>query len=356
MPALAGQIESASTAAIRSSPNLPILHPDSTLPRRLGIIGTFVWDTIWTLEDQAAGRPLESWGGVSFSVASAGATRGEDWEIVPIAHVGRDLYDGVHAYLDTVDGIGRRDGVVAVDHPNNRVELLYTDAHNRGETMRGGVPGWTWPELAPHLDGLDALYVNFLSGWEIDLETANLIRDHFPGFVYADLHSLFLGPPLQDGPRQPRRLQRWTEWLDCFRAVQVNEDEYDLLIGVPLGDEAPTEILLHGPSAAFVTQGARGAAFAVERELLGERSYGNRIVDLGREDAHPAAPGGDPTGAGDAWGAANVCGLLAGLPPAAAVTRANAVAAVKLRHRGGSGLYEHLRDHRGEWERTGLDE
>jgi hypothetical protein len=327
------------------------------LPRRLGIIGTFVWDTVWTLEDQAAGRPLETWGGVSFSVASAAATRPEGWEIVPIAHVGRDLFDQVHAYLDTVDGIGSRGGIVAVDDPNNRVELVYTDAASRGETMRGGVPGWTWPELAPHLEGLDALYVNFLSGWEVDLRTAKMLRRHFAGFLYADLHSLFLGPPLPDGPRRPQRLHRWSDWLRCFNAVQMNEDEYTLLQGGPLSLERyPEHLLKYGDlQAVFVTQGERGARF-VEAHGQPDPNGTGRRMEFGEVSAHAAPPGGDPTGCGDVWGAANVCGLIGGMSAEDAARRANAVAAAKLGHRGGSGLYQHLRDHRGEWEAAALDE
>jgi len=326
------------------------------LPRRLGIIGTFVWDTIWTLEDQAAGRPLESWGGVSFSVASAAATRADDWEIVPIAHVGSDLVDPVHAYLDTMEGIGSRAGIVPVDHPNNRVELVYTDQARRGETMRGGVPGWRWPELAPLLEGVDALYVNFLSGWELDLATAKMLR-RFPGFVYCDLHSLFLGPPRADGPRLPRILPRWGEWLRCFHAVQMNEDEYELLVAEPLAPETyPEYILGFGARAAFVTQGERGASFAARPRPLEPRGRGNETVERGSVPAHPVAPGGDPTGAGDAWGAALVGGLVSGVEVRRAIARANAVAAVKMRHRGGSGLYEHLRDHRHEWEGAARDD
>ncbi|HET7229274.1 MAG TPA: PfkB family carbohydrate kinase [Longimicrobium sp.] len=320
------------------------------MPRRLGIIGTFVWDTVWTLEDQAAGRPLETWGGVSFSVASAAATRGEDWEIVPIAHVGADLFEQVHAYLDTVEGIGSRDGVVAVDHPNNRVELRYTDAANRGETMHGGVPGWTWPELAPHLERLDALYINFLSGWELDLATAQMLPRHFPGFVYADLHSLFLGPPLPDAPRKPRKLPRWDEWLRCFRAVQMNEDEYALL-GEP-GRFLDQELKHGGLGAVFITRAERGAQFIVAGREPGGPGTGHNVA-FGEVAAHAAPPGGDPTGCGDVWGAANVCGLLGGLAAEASARRANAVAAAKLGHRGGSGLYQHLRDRRAEWDASG---
>ncbi len=318
------------------------------MPRRLGILGTFVWDTVWTLADQAAGRPLESWGGVSFSVASAAAARPEGWEIVPIAHVGRDLVSGVHAYLDTVEGIGSRGGIVPVSQPNNRVELVYYDDARRGETMRGGVPGWTWGDLAPRLEGLDALYVNFLCGWEMSLATARHLR-RLPIPVYADLHSLFLGPPRADGPREPRRLPRWREWLRCFHAVQVNEEEYALLMGRPLGDEVPARFHEFGVEAAFVTLGREGAAFSAS-EGFPEPGGVTRRVQCGRAPAPVSIGGGDPTGCGDVWGAAAFCGLLGGLPPERAALRANAVAAAKLGHRGGSGLFEHLRDHRRDWE------
>jgi hypothetical protein len=325
------------------------------LPRRLGILGTFVWDTVWTLADQAAGRPFETWGGVSFSLASAAATRPEGWEIVPIAHVGSDLVDCVHAYLDTVEGVGSRGGIVAVSQPNNRVELVYSDDSRRGESMRGGVPGWTWSDLAPHLEGLDALYVNFLSGWEMGLPTARHLR-HLPIPVYADLHSLFLGPPRAGGPREPRRLPRWGDWLRCFRAVQVNEEEYELLMGACLRPgEIPSRFHDHGVDAAFVTLGREGAAYSANEAFTGSEPGPMRVRHCGRVPPPTIVTGGDPTGCGDVWGAAVFCGLLGGLPPGPAVARANAVAAAKLGHRGGSGLYEHLAARRGEWDVPGLD-
>jgi pfkB family carbohydrate kinase len=319
--------------------------------KRLGILGTFVWDTVWTLADQAAGRPLETWGGVSFSLASAAATRPEGWEIVPIAHVGADLFERAHAFLDTLGGVGSREAVVRVPVPNNRVELVYTDAANRGETMSGGVPGWTWPELAPHLHGLDALYVDFLSGFEMALETAGMLagfrRSGRP--VYADLHSLFLGPPRTDGPREPRRLPDAQQWLACFDAVQVNEEEFELLTGCrPDEPDALSLVNCSGLRAVFVTQGSAGVRYRADRAFP-RRIEGISIVERGHVPAVPHLAG-DPTGCGDVWGAAAFCGLLGGLGPRDAVRRANAVAGVKMEHRGGSGLYEHLLARRRGWE------
>ena len=91
--------------------------------------------------------------------------------------------------------------------PNNRVELRYFSADRRTEVMSGGVPGWNWLALKPLIDSarLDALYVNFLSGWELDLATALELRRHFRGPMYADLHMLVMAVQ-SDGLRVPRPL------------------------------------------------------------------------------------------------------------------------------------------------------
>jgi len=320
--------------------------------KRLGILGTFVWDTVWTLADQAVGRPFETWGGMAFSLATAAAARPEGWEIVPIAHVGEDLAESAHALLDTLDGIGPRTAVVPVPEANNRVELVYADHARRGERMRGGVPGWSWEELAPHLEGLDALCINFFSGWEMALETAESLARIFPGPVYADLHSLFLGPP-RDGPRLPRRLPDAPRWLGCFDVVQLNQDERALLVGVDLRRKPPGELLEHGPDVVLVTLGEQGAAYASAGAGLRPGLRGTRRI-IASDRGHVMPPervdGGDPTGSGDVWGAAACCGLLGGLPLQRVVERANAAAVLKMRHRGGTGLYEHLCAHRAEWD------
>jgi len=323
---------------------------------RLGILGTFVWDTVWTVADQAAGKPFESWGGMAFSLATAAAARPEGWEIVPIAHVGADLAERAHAFLDTLEGIGPRGAVVPVDYANNRVTLVYADDSRRGEVMSGGVPGWHWEELAPHLEGLDALCINFFSGWELSLDAAESLARSFAGPVYADLHSLFLGPPRADGPRLPRRLPDAHRWLGCFDVVQLNQDERALLTGVDLRRKPPGELLEHGPDAVLVTLGEQGASFAsAERAALRPGLRGaRRILDGTRGHVMPPerVVGGDPTGSGDVWGAVACCGLLGGMGLERAVARANAAAVAKMRHRGGTGLYEHLCAQRGEWDRA----
>src|SRR5690606_32091736 len=65
-------------------------HLRPRLMRRLGAIGTFVWDRI---DNPFVGRPgvREQWGGAVYSFASLSATCPEGWVVEPIVKVGADF-------------------------------------------------------------------------------------------------------------------------------------------------------------------------------------------------------------------------------------------------------------------------
>src|SRR5512135_203514 len=134
---------------------------------RLGIIGTMVWDRIFARDGRTA--PVEEWGGISYALAALSAARPGGWELVPLLKLGRDLEPRARAFLAELPGLDLAPGVFAVPEPNNRVELRYQDRARRCERLTGGVPPWTWDELRPLLEGLDALYLNFISGFELAL-------------------------------------------------------------------------------------------------------------------------------------------------------------------------------------------
>ncbi|HEX2092205.1 MAG TPA: carbohydrate kinase family protein [Longimicrobiaceae bacterium] len=317
--------------------------------KRLGVLGTFVWDRIWTLEDSARGEPFQSWGGIAYTLATAAAVRPAGWEVVPIVKVGSDLAPEAHEFLAALPGVSVGPSVVTVPEPNNRVELRYTDTEQRGERLTGGVPAWTLEELRPHLSGLDALYVNFITGFELGLADAEGLRREFPGPLYSDLHSLFLGCPGARA-RELRTLPHWERWAGCFDAVQLNERELGTL-GEPSAGWEPTaeRLLSAGPGLVVVTLGPKGAAYLRRQGFpdsperwLSRRSSGASLRAEGRTVPLAAPVAGDPTGAGDVWGIALFAGLLEGLDLEEAVLRAHRTAARKMGHRGASSLYAHL--------------
>ena len=177
---------------------------------------------------------------------------------------------------------------------------------------------------------LDALYVNFISGFELTLETAQLLRRGFPRFIYADLHSLFLGKE-PDGTRVPQPLPQAPVWFGCFDAVQLNEDEMRELGDDPLATAAAA--LGQGCRTLCVTLGSRGAAY-----------FTGSPIRTARIPPHDAAPlEGDPTGCGDVFGAALCAHLLAGDETEPALRSAVDAASRNAAFRGARGLAQHLR-------------
>ncbi len=297
------------------------------LLKRLGVIGSMVWDTIYGRDP--AQPAIQEWGGIAYALAAVDATLQDDWEIVPLIKVGRDLAPEANAFLCTLRHVARDTRFIEVREPNNRVTLRYYSAERRCEQMRGGVPPWTWPELGPLVQDLDALYVNFISGFELDLETAQLLRRGFPRFIYADLHSLFLGKEA-DGTRIPRPLAHAPDWFGCFDAVQLNEAEMDQLGDDPLVTAA--DALGRGCATLCVTLGSRGAAYFTGRPI--------RTARLPPDDAAPLE--GDPTGCGDVFGGAVAAALSGGASLEDALRKGTRLAGRNLAHRGASGLRDHL--------------
>lgn len=321
--------------------------------RRVGVIGSFVWDVIHGRDTAGPARgAIEEWGGITYALSAFDAALGDEWEFVPIVKVGDDLATRAHEYLSTLRRIAPDAAPVTVPYPNNRVELRYRDAERRAEVLRGGVPGWTWTGLAPLLHGLDALYVNLMSGWELDLDTFRLVRQHFPGPIYCDLHSLCLDHR-EGGPRSLQPLPNAAEWFRCMDIVQMNEDEMAMMARDPLALSAVA--LGAGASVVVVTLGARGAVYFAAPTFNG---IGDLSADRARALAArpgtvrtalvPSVParvsqGGDPTGCGDVWGATFFSRLIDRDILTNALNAAMVAAARNVEHRGATGLAHHLR-------------
>lgn len=319
---------------------------------RLGVLGTMVWDRIHARDGRAA--PAEEWGGIAYALAAAAAAAPPDTTIVPIIRVGEDLAERAYRHLRALPAVDLSH-VVVVPEPNNRVELRYEDSARRCERLTGGVGPWDWDALAPAAGDVDALYVNFISGFELDLRTALALRANFAGPLYADLHSLMLGVA-PDGTRVPRRLEAWREWLRCFDAVQLNEDELTTLTAA-WGDPFlfAADVVSDAPRLVLVTLGARGAVYFAAPGLTADPLGWQRArvvqpapaVGAGAVKTRLVPPGldprdGDPTGCGDVWGATFFCSLLTGLDLEPAMRHANEAAGRNVEHRGATGLHHHL--------------
>src|SRR5881396_2558740 len=302
-----------------------------TALKRLGVIGSMVWDTIHGRDPAQAA--VQEWGGISYALAALDATLPDDWQIVPLIKVGRDLAAKANQFLSSLRRTAHGARFLEVPEPNNRVTLRYESADRRCEQMSGGVPPWTWPELGPLVQDLDAVYINFISGYEMNLETAQLLRRGFPGFIYADLHSLFLAKE-PDGTRVPSPLPQAPTWFGCFNVVQLNEDEMGQLGPDALAIAA--DALRQGCSTLCVTLGKRGAAYFTGTPVRTE------LIPAPAIHQSPLLQESDPTGCGDVFGGAVAAALLGGAALEDAIRLGNQLGARNVNHHGASGLRDHL--------------
>jgi hypothetical protein len=340
---------------------------------KVGVVGSLVWDLIHGRDPLAP--PTEEWGGIAYALGGLDASLPPEWEIVPLIKVGRDLAPEAAELLRSLARLTPGGRCIEVPAPNNRVVLHYQSAERRCERMSGGVPGWTWGELGPMVRDLDAIYLNFISGFELALGTAQALRHGFRGPIYADLHSLFLGMQ-HDGMRVLQPLADPAAWFECFDVVQLNEDEMRQLSPDPLSLSA--QALGAGTSLLIVTLGPKGAAYVAAPGFDGWRALADRAVLLSEAKEPslaawplrsaqgdspdrppvarasnlaartalvpaPAVDAVDPTGCGDVFGAAACARLLAGDRVEEALRHATAMAGRNATLRGAGGLSRHLR-------------
>ena len=331
---------------------------DAAPPRkkRIGVIGSLVWDVIYGRDTR--GAPVEEWGGITYAMSGLDAALPDDWEIVPIMMVGEDLAARAQQFLRTLKHMAPDASLMAVPYPAQRVELRYYSDERRTEHLSGGMPAWSWLALKPLLDDakLDALLINFLSGWELDLETTKLIRQHFRGPIHCDLHMMAWAVQ-PDGLRTLRPIPDVAEWCRCFDFLQMNEDELAMVAPDPMSLAATA--IAAGVSCLFVTLGKRGAIYVAApgfdsiRDLPprtglatgprgGTGGLGPVRTALVPTDV-VSTEHGDPTGCGDVWGATYFSRMLAGDKLADAMKAAGSAAARNVGHRGTTGLASHLR-------------
>jgi hypothetical protein len=314
--------------------------------KRLGVISTFVWDTIYGRDPRS--EPVTEWGGCAYALSALDASLASDWEIVPLVKVGDDLAPRAREFIATLEHAAPDAALIGVPYPNNRVELRYETSERRAEKLTGGLPGWSWLGLKPLLRDLDALYINFMSGWELDLETCQLIRQHFTGPIYCDLHML-VHAVQADGWRTLQPLPNIDQWCRCFDLLQMNEDEVTTVAREPL--ELAATAMIAGVRSLTVTLGSRGAVYFaapgferladLEASRAAAQAFGPLRTALVPVDV--AFDAGDPTGCGDVWGATYFSRLLAGDDIAHAMRAAHGAAARNVMFRGATGLARHLR-------------
>jgi sugar/nucleoside kinase (ribokinase family) len=298
------------------------------------MIGQIVLDTIYRYK---AGKTRDL-GGLAYSITAMDSLMGPGDRIVPMTRIGTDAIKQVAEFLKTLSPVSL-DGIIEDERANNRVELRYVDAGTRKEKVTGGVGSMQEDDLH-HLEDLDGLLINLVSGREVSPEVLSGIKDRFTFPVHIDLHSYLIGYD-DEGIHYWRRPDEWKDWLDFCDILQVNRHELVTLAGeegeiFDLGEDVWRLGSTRGLSCLLVTDGEGG-------------SWGWYTDESGntRRCHTPAmfvAPVVDPTGSGDVYGSAFFYSRLKGDSIELSMRLAARLAAFNCARSGTSGLGYYLRE------------
>jgi len=229
----------------------------SFIKNRICIVGQFVLDEISPFK----GDKIEGIGGLYYSLIILSLLMKDNGWLYPFSKVGEDFYPRLIRILRRYNNIKQK-GLIKVSQPHNRVFLKYYSLDERNEYSINVLPPFRYKEF-DFTDGIDFLYINFISGREMRFQTLQKIRRNLSCPIYIDFHSLSLGFR-KNGLRYIRPFPNWREWIKCGDIIQMNEREGILLFGKNFYSKKDyltfaREVLSNGPKVLLLTFGEKGS-------------------------------------------------------------------------------------------------
>ena len=289
---------------------------------KIAVIGTINRDTIYPYR----GLKIESYGGILYNLIALASLLQEKATLFPICNLGNDLQDTINQTLEPFHTILRK-GIRIVPLRNNHAILRYTSPTQRKEYLENRVPPLTFKQVELSLK-CDHILINFISGFDLSLETLKQLRDAFEGIIFIDIHSLTLGLA-KDGTRFLRHLDDWTEWIRQGNIIQLNHSEAQILARQKLSHyddlaDFAKQILENGPHVVLVTLAEEGSVMAYKSDssMILDRCPAYHVVNV------------DSTGCGDVFSAGFIAEYLRSQDPLTANRFANRVAGINCTLRG----------------------
>ena len=268
------------------------------------LLGHLVLDEIHSHDGAVYRTP----GGITFPVGAFASLAGVQDRVLPLFPYGRDA-GAVMLALASEYPEADFSSCWDVPEENTRVRLFHespTQYNTQLVRSLGSIPRERVEALLPTCD---LVYLNMMTGHDVTLETAALLRGA-GRLVYVYLHMVAYRVGA-DGRREPAPSDRWREWLRVGDVLQCNEREFAALLPGTDGRERLRAVFEAATPRCFVlTKGEQGAEihYPDGRCLHVPARIPSRVVD--------------PTGCGDTFGSALAFGLARGDDDAAAAARA----------------------------------
>jgi len=258
---------------------------------KIAVIGTINQDLI-IFPDK---KKKTSLGGIAYNVCTLATLLEDKAQIYPVCNVGADRYFQFAKFFTKFSNL-RLDGIKKIPQKHNICLMYYDKLQNREEYLEGKVPALSFEHIKPFL-GADAMLINFISGWDMSLETLQKVRKNCKGLILLDIHSLTLGID-KNNKRFLRQPKNWKAYVQCCDILQMNRTELETVLNKKLKTadliSKTKNILKLGPKIFLLTLSKDGA---IVGWMKGNQVSVKKIAGL------PIRKVMDNIGCGDVFGA-----------------------------------------------------
>jgi hypothetical protein len=266
----------------------------------LGIIGEPCIDFIHR-EKMA---PRKHFGGILYSIVSLAVIAKKTDKIYPVMNLGSDEYVNVITFLSKFSNI-KTDFIYRCLHKTRVVNLYYksepagsddTKTYDREESSTEPTLPLSIQQIKKPGQMLDSILINMVSGMDIGLDTLEILRRNFRGYIHMDLHNVVMKTK-KDGTRTRVPVKKWLSWCTNTDTLQMNEAEIAVLTKEGLKEHEISEKILNSGSvrSVIITRGRK------ELSLYEQNNFGEPGIE--RKNFPPIETAGfkDSTGCGDVF-------------------------------------------------------
>jgi len=143
------------------------------------------------------------------------------------------------------------------------VELKHGRSGERKELYKN-IIGELPVEKIP-LKKFDAVLINMITGFDINIRQLELIRKNIIGLIYFDVHTFSRGID-QNMNRKFRVIPDFEKWAKCLDIIQANENEMKFVLPFQNENENIQKLFSLGIKQVIVTRGEKGASVFLNGE------------------------------------------------------------------------------------------
>jgi sugar/nucleoside kinase (ribokinase family) len=250
------------------------------------IIGHLVLDEIHALD----GSIYEGLGGISFPLHTFAALAQEQDVLLPVFPVGVDAVSEFESRVHSIQQLDRA-GLYTVEQPNTRVRLYHESRSQYNTRLVASLETISAKRILPHTPKADLVYINMMTGKDIDPDTICAIRSVSSALIFLDLHMIAYAVG-HDGARHLASVPQWQIWIENVDVLQCNEQEFENFVPGIHSEEQRAELLFSNSDLKLIL---------VTKAESGSTIYQKSGPQL-NIPAVKATKIVDPTGCGDVFG------------------------------------------------------